>query len=138
MIENINRTIENGYAPRESPLYNIQRKSASPIVERIQRQIIEGSKPNIKADFETSLNQAKEGQTIQQPQDLNPIQGKLTIGQPGDKYEQEADEVAAQVVQRINEPQTPSTNNITNDQGKKAKDDDREYQPFHREWLCSP
>lgn len=32
------------------------------------------------------------------------IQPKLTIGQPGDKYEQEADAVAAQVVQRINAP----------------------------------
>jgi Domain of unknown function (DUF4157) len=33
------------------------------------------------------------------------IQPKLTIGQPGDKYEQEADRVAADVVQRINQPQ---------------------------------
>ncbi|MFB8788164.1 MAG: DUF4157 domain-containing protein [Potamolinea sp.] len=33
-----------------------------------------------------------------------PIQTKLTIGQPGDKYEQEADRVAAQVVNQINAP----------------------------------
>lgn len=32
------------------------------------------------------------------------IQTKLTIGQPGDKYEQEADRVAAQVVNQINAP----------------------------------
>ncbi|MBN3945197.1 MAG: DUF4157 domain-containing protein [Nostoc sp. NMS7] len=32
------------------------------------------------------------------------IMAKLTIGSPGDKYEQEADRVAAQVVQRINAP----------------------------------
>jgi Domain of unknown function (DUF4157)/NAD:arginine ADP-ribosyltransferase len=32
------------------------------------------------------------------------VQAKLTIGQPGDKYEQEADRVAAQVVQKINAP----------------------------------
>ncbi|WP_292736123.1 DUF4157 domain-containing protein [Nostoc sp. JL31] len=32
-----------------------------------------------------------------------PIQAKLTIGQPGDKYEQEADETARQVVQRIHQ-----------------------------------
>ena len=87
-IENINRSIENGYTPRESPLYSIQRKSATPIPEGvqresveemrrkesetslqgsselsggIQRQMIEGSKPNVQADFETSLNQAKGG-----------------------------------------------------------------------------
>lgn len=32
------------------------------------------------------------------------VQAKLTIGQPNDKYEQEADQVAAQVVQQINAP----------------------------------
>jgi hypothetical protein len=32
------------------------------------------------------------------------IQPKLTIGQPGDKYEQEADQVASQVVNQINAP----------------------------------
>ncbi|MBN4003349.1 MAG: DUF4157 domain-containing protein [Nostoc sp. LPT] len=36
------------------------------------------------------------------------IQPKLTIGEPGDKYEQEADRVAAQVVQRINQPEAVS------------------------------
>ena len=34
-----------------------------------------------------------------------PIQPKLTIGAPGDKYEQEADRVAHQVVNQINSPQ---------------------------------
>ncbi|MFO0173614.1 MAG: DUF4157 domain-containing protein, partial [Aphanizomenon sp.] len=33
-----------------------------------------------------------------------PVQTKLTIGEPGDKYEQEADQVASQVVQQINSP----------------------------------
>ncbi|WP_199316983.1 DUF4157 domain-containing protein [Chroococcidiopsis sp [FACHB-1243]] len=37
---------------------------------------------------------------------MPPIQAKLTIGQPGDKYEQEADRVAAQVVNQINAPTT--------------------------------
>ncbi|EGJ31096.1 hypothetical protein LYNGBM3L_43020 [Moorena producens 3L] len=32
------------------------------------------------------------------------LQAKLTIGKPGDKYEQEADRVARQVVQQINSP----------------------------------
>jgi uncharacterized protein YdcH (DUF465 family) len=34
----------------------------------------------------------------------SPIQAKLTIGQPGYKYEQEADRVAQQVVQQLNAP----------------------------------
>ena len=37
-----------------------------------------------------------------------PIQPKLTIGQPNDKYEQEADAVAHQVVNQINSPQPQS------------------------------
>lgn len=35
-----------------------------------------------------------------------PIQAKLTIGEPNDKYEQEADQVAAEVVQRMDEPES--------------------------------
>ncbi len=32
------------------------------------------------------------------------VQTKLTIGEPGDKYEQQADRVASQVVNQINTP----------------------------------
>lgn len=38
-----------------------------------------------------------------------PIQAKLTVGAVGDKYEQEADTVAAQVVKSINSPQPSSS-----------------------------
>ncbi|MBN3923992.1 hypothetical protein [Nostoc sp. NMS4] len=38
------------------------------------------------------------------------IQAKLKIGEPGDKYEQEADTVARQVVQGLNAPARPKTN----------------------------
>ena len=43
---------------------------------------------------------------LHRPDTLTPIQAKLTIGEPGDKYEQEADETARQVVQRIHQPQS--------------------------------
>ncbi len=42
------------------------------------------------------------------PSSATPIQAKLTIGEPNDKYEQEADQVASQVVNQINSPQTQS------------------------------
>ena len=32
------------------------------------------------------------------------IQGRLTIGQPGDRYEQEADRVAQQVIRKMAQP----------------------------------
>ncbi len=40
------------------------------------------------------------------PSNATPIQAQLTIGEPNDKYEQEADQVASQVVNQINSPQT--------------------------------
>ncbi|WP_427160120.1 DUF4157 domain-containing protein [Aliinostoc sp. HNIBRCY26] len=46
------------------------------------------------------------GATSKPPAPPLGIQTKLTIGEPGDKYEQEADRVAADVVQRINAPQS--------------------------------
>lgn len=38
-------------------------------------------------------------------EEKQPIQAKLTVGEAGDKYEQEADAVARQVVDKINSPQ---------------------------------
>jgi hypothetical protein len=48
-------------------------------------------------------------QVVQQArqQERSKIQTKLTIGEPGDRYEQEADRVAQQVVQQINAPALP-------------------------------
>lgn len=49
------------------------------------------------------------------------VQAKLTIGQPNDKYEQEADAVADQVVQRLAENKTaPATGETTNGEAMPA------------------
>jgi len=40
---------------------------------------------------------------------FEPVQAKLTVGEPGDKYEQEADAVARTVVEKINAPTTESS-----------------------------
>ncbi|MEH1819531.1 MAG: hypothetical protein V7L31_10720 [Nostoc sp.] len=44
--------------------------------------------------------------SLRRPNEATPIQAKLTIGASGDKYEQQADETAYQVVQQIHQPQT--------------------------------
>ena len=71
-----------------------------------------------------------------------PIQAKLTIGQPGDKYEQEADRVADQVV-RISKPQSETkemlktrlrVQRVVNETG----DEYAEVQPIVHEVLRSP
>jgi hypothetical protein len=43
---------------------------------------------------------------LSEEKEKQPIQAKLTLGQPGDKYEQEADAVARQVVDKIHAPGT--------------------------------
>ncbi|WP_228038852.1 DUF4157 domain-containing protein [Nostoc sp. LEGE 12450] len=56
-----------------------------------------------------------------------PIQAKLTIGEPGDKYEQEADETARQVVQRIHEPQSKKLQR----ESLPEKEDELQMKPEH-------
>jgi Domain of unknown function (DUF4157) len=54
----------------------------------------------------------------------SPIQAKLMIGQPGDKYEQEADRVAQQVVQQLNTPKVRSTQLETGVQRQSKPEED--------------
>jgi Domain of unknown function (DUF4157)/Heterokaryon incompatibility protein Het-C len=78
------------------------------------QQKAEESAPATKAELWENYQQAK--QLNQKGANISasvlPIQAKLTIGQPGDKYEQEADSMAAQVMQ-MPEPGL-ATSNITN------------------------
>ncbi|MGB7442562.1 MAG: DUF4157 domain-containing protein [Coleofasciculaceae cyanobacterium] len=56
------------------------------------------------------------------------IQAKLTIGEVGDKYEQEADRVAAEVVQQISRPAPVSNAQGEVVQGKESKEEEGELQ----------
>ncbi|MEO1378146.1 MAG: DUF4157 domain-containing protein, partial [Cyanobacteria bacterium J06635_10] len=56
-------------------------------------------------DEETVSPQLEE-QNQEENLDKKSIQTKLTVGEPGDKYEQEADTVAAKVVEHINSPKS--------------------------------
>src|SRR5947209_4394667 len=42
--------------------------------------------------------------SAQKSSETSPIQAKLTVGQPGDRFEKEADNMADKVVQRLSEP----------------------------------
>jgi hypothetical protein len=55
-----------------------------------------------------------------------PIQAKLTIGEPGDKYEQEADQVAARVVNQINAPQPQPSSQGASVQRQEMAEEDKE------------
>ncbi|MEH2222251.1 eCIS core domain-containing protein [Nostoc sp.] len=69
----------------------------------------------LQAKMDRSLNSRLEKATrfghnfanisVRRPDTSTSIQAKLTIGEPGDKYEQEADQTAHQVMQRIHQPE---------------------------------
>jgi hypothetical protein len=63
--------------------------------------------PQVKVQRLCTECEQEEGEEKNEDEKLSRmgLQAKLTIGEPGDKYEQEADQVARQVVQRINAPQ---------------------------------
>jgi hypothetical protein len=61
--------------------------------------------PNLQTQLETAQ---RFGHHLVNIPLTSPIQTKLTLGKVGDKYEQEADQVAHQVVQQIQDPLHPS------------------------------
>ena len=60
---------------------------------------------------------------------MPPIQAKLTIGRPNDKYEQEADRVAAQVVKQINAPASAQSTPGQSVQPQEEPDEELQAKP---------
>jgi hypothetical protein len=58
-----------------------------------------------------------------------PLQAKLTIGEPGDKYEQEADQVASQVVKQINSPEAATSSQGQSVQRMEVAEEELQRQP---------
>ena len=77
-------------------------ETASPQLEDEDKKEQEDSSLDLKSD-EAIQAKCSECESEQQQESAS-IQTKLTVGEPGDKYEQEADAVAAKVVEQINSP----------------------------------
>ncbi|MBE9045004.1 DUF4157 domain-containing protein [Pleurocapsales cyanobacterium LEGE 10410] len=80
------------------------KRSELPIQNQTERAI---DLPTLQQQTEQPVKNFGDISIFSAEQSANPIplQAKLTIGQPNDKYEQEADRVAADVVQTINSPE---------------------------------
>ena len=63
------------------------------------------------------------------PQSPVGVQAKLTIGEPGDKYEQEADSVAESVVNQINSPQFQQQGQAVQRQELSLEDEEEKISP---------
>lgn len=84
----------------------LQTRPFAPVTKSHTGSSEQGTQPNLQAKSDrTSGFGHSFGNLAVQALTRPVIQPKLTIGQPGDKYEQEADRVAAEVVQRINQPE---------------------------------
>ncbi|MEH2391442.1 MAG: DUF4157 domain-containing protein [Nostoc sp.] len=84
-----------------TPTPTVQAKTAAPIYHQHQEET-QGLK--IQRKTKTNLLEIPDLMTAPKVKLPQVIQAKLTIGEPGDKYEQEADTVARQVVQRLHAP----------------------------------
>src|SRR6478672_8827661 len=104
-----NSQIHKKESPSSVPAMPVQAKSDSALAQ-------DQEMPNyipLAANWATNNNLMRSlsgTQEIQRQEELGkeemePIQAKLTIGQVGDKYEQEADQTAQRVVSQINSPQ---------------------------------
>jgi hypothetical protein len=70
----------------------------------IQRQEAEADEEPIQMKPQLGLLQRQEVEADEEPLQMQRIQLKVVVGQPGDKYEQEADNVAAQVMSMSTPP----------------------------------
>ena len=84
-------------------------------------QVSDSSK-KLQTQLETANNLGHNFSQVQvQPKSSVIVQPKLTIGEPGDKYEQEADRVAAEVVQKLHSPQPAQVQKEESEEGNQIQ-----------------
>lgn len=85
-----------------NPILGLQRKVGNQATQHMLREHAEGRRALLPATNSPHLNSPR-ARISERPVGAGVLQTKLTINQPGDAYEQEADRVAAQVM-RMPEP----------------------------------
>jgi hypothetical protein len=91
-----------------SPIRDEEEKeeTISPKLEDKNNEEKVNLKPAADERDEQTVSPQLEDENKQEDLDNQSIQTKLTVGEPGDKYEQEADTVATKVVEQINSPKS--------------------------------
>ncbi|HBL15024.1 MAG TPA: hypothetical protein DD379_27240, partial [Cyanobacteria bacterium UBA11162] len=103
------RPFGKGFQPRQAELPETNLLQTRPVSPPHQASSQQQEMPDLQTQLESAerLGYNAANIPVSAPTIAPPIQAKLTIGQPNDQYEQEADSVAAQVVEQINSPTTP-------------------------------
>ncbi|HBL14355.1 MAG TPA: hypothetical protein DD379_23800 [Cyanobacteria bacterium UBA11162] len=125
--------LDVGVNAPDTPSPRVQRKlTLDGLDNEYQPEVIERANPVLNG-----LNQFKVQRLCDEceaeladKEDKQPVQAKLEVGQPGDKYEQEADTVAAQVVEKINAPQPQQPVQRQSKLAKVSSVDTRHIQAF--------
>jgi Domain of unknown function (DUF4157) len=105
----------------------LQAKSAISQAEGINQPLVQ-QMPAFESELNNKEVQRKLFNSPQQSS-ASPIQAKLTIGEPGDKYEQEADRVASQVVGQINVPASAQSTQGRSVQRQEEKKEELQTKP---------
>ncbi len=103
----------------------------------LQRVVAPASESESLESEEETLQRQEEGNESATPYSL-PVQAKLTIGEPGDKYEQEADRVASQVVKQINSPEAAQSTQGQSVQRQEEPVEELQRQPSISDLQRSP
>lgn len=115
----------SSHKPQEEGLEPLQGLVSNRAVNQMLTAEGAGAHPNLRAPKPSFRGLSSEITGGIQPQGLI-IQPKLVIGQPNDKYEQEADRVAEQVVQQLNAPKPVESNAAQTIQREVMPDEDED------------
>lgn len=95
-----NSSSDGFFAPKKPQMAPVESNfGAMPIQMQENKEQETLARPSVTYDVEQLLHS-----TTHEPRERMPLQMKLTIGEVGDKYEQEADRVASSVVRQMNRP----------------------------------
>ncbi len=100
------RPFGKGFQPRQAELPETNLLQTRPVSPPHQVSSEQQEMPDLQTQLESAerLGYNAANIPVSAPTIAPPIQAKLAIGQPNDQYEQEADSVAAKVVEQINSP----------------------------------
>ncbi len=106
----------------------LQRNSLPSVAQQGNGQTLEEMQ-EMRERFEAAGSTFLLSDTYDSPAQPEAIQAKLTIGEVGDQYEQEADAVAADVVKKINAPPSPSDVGGNNLQRQEIPEEELQMKP---------
>ena len=113
-----------GFAPPQSELTeNISSLTNRASSENLLAKLI--STPTTESS--ASIQRKPQNRLKANRSQSTPIQAKLNIGEPNDKYEKEADDTASKVVQQINSP--THDNSVQKQESMEAEDEELQMKP---------